>query len=457
MRGDHPTVVRRCGVVVAFVGIFVLVPSVPASAHAGLVASSPADGSLLATSPRQLILKFSEPVEVATAAVNLETAAQRRIQATRPARWKDDPTALVVPVHGQLGGSYVVFWRVVGDDTHVVSGAFSFAVSAASQSAQADVAALVSARGASTRAGVKGALATMRAVTYGAMSALVGGVFFLVALWPAGAASPRARRLLWLSLGVASFATLASANLTFAAATGRGLMAAADPMLWARSTGTHFGWVAVVRVALLGLAALLLFDLEKGITARSLSWLVPAGLVGAGLVRTPGLVDHGATASAVESAAYFVHMAAIAIWVGGLVMVAAVVVPQRHFLAESATVLRGFSAVATGAVATLIGSGLVLASPLIEHWRSVAGSSYGDLLVTKLVLVGAGIALAARVRSSVAATRALRTRSLAGEIAFVIGVIAVTSVLVGQDQSLPPTPQPTSITQKGSPGANSPL
>src|SRR5205085_1167391 len=88
----------------------------PAEAHAAVVASSPGDGDLLPSSPKQVVLKFSERVDVKTAAINIETASKTVLQTRRPTRWQNDPTALVVPVERRLGGSYVLFWRVVGQD-----------------------------------------------------------------------------------------------------------------------------------------------------------------------------------------------------------------------------------------------------------------------------------------------------------------------------------------------------
>lgn len=438
---------------VALVAASLFLTTSPASAHADLIASSPSDGAVLDVSPNQVVLKFTEPVELKTAAVNVETAMQQRVLATKPARWRNDPTALVVPVAKKLNGSYVVFWRVTGPDSHVISGAYSFGVFAAGAEGTSaiELASVTQSRG--TPFGVAGALTVARGVTYGALSGLVGGVFLLVVVWPAGAQVRRMRRFLWTALGVVAVATGLSASLAYAIATGRGVLSALDPTQWIDSTTTHFGWIAAVRLLLLVLAAILLADLESGVRDRSAWWLIPAVIVGVALVRTPGLVDHGATASPLESLAYLLHMGAIAVWVGGLLVIALVLLPGRSEIDELRPLLLRFSAVATAGLAVIVVSGVVLASPLVGNWRSVPSSEYGQLLLTKLVLVGLGVVFASRVRAWVHGRRSahMALRNLTAEAVLVVAVIAVTAVLVGRNPSVGPVRSnpSTSITQKG--------
>lgn len=93
-------------------------------AHTGLAASVPSDGARVA-SPTELVLEFSEPVHVT--AVALETAAG----AAQPVgEIPAGPAAtFAIPVSAALApGAYVIQWRAVGADTHIVSGEIGFVV-----------------------------------------------------------------------------------------------------------------------------------------------------------------------------------------------------------------------------------------------------------------------------------------------------------------------------------------
>ena len=415
---------------------------------------------MLTRSPQEVILKFSERVDSRTAAINLETPGNKRVQADRPQRWKNDPTALTVAVKHRLSGSYVLFWRVVGQDSHTVNGAFSFAVqTAGSESASPLPASAIVAT--TSKPFVQGALSVARAAVYLAMSALVGGVALLFFVWPDGVGLRRSRRVLWWAWGGLAAATALSAAIAQIAATGRALSALGQPHLLFGAAETHFGLVAVARLALLALAALLLVDLEEAVRTRSFWWCLPALAVAAGLIRTPGMVDHGATASVPVSLAYFLHMAGVTVWIGGLVLIVAVLVPNRAALDDPRAVLVRFSAAATVALAVVAASGLLLASPIIQHWRAVPSSDYGQLFVTKLVLLAAGLTLAWRLRRwlrrSPSGFGSTHVATLVTEAAFVVAVVVVTAVLVGRNPSLESsTRQPTSITQKGPTGVISP-
>jgi len=116
----------------------VVVMSVPVLAsgaimrHLKLVRSSPTANAVLAASPEKITIELSEAVELTGAKLSLakEGGAPVALGALRR-----EPTAAKVlraDVPSTLAnGGYVVSWRTMSKDGHVVKGTFAFRVTAA--------------------------------------------------------------------------------------------------------------------------------------------------------------------------------------------------------------------------------------------------------------------------------------------------------------------------------------
>ena len=100
--------------------------SAAAFAHAHLVKTVPADGSTLSVSPPKFVLTFAEPVKLTALSLRKDTEPAKKIGPL--------PTSASAEVSvpaPQLGaGKYVLSWRVVSDDGHVMPGELSFTVGA---------------------------------------------------------------------------------------------------------------------------------------------------------------------------------------------------------------------------------------------------------------------------------------------------------------------------------------
>jgi methionine-rich copper-binding protein CopC len=99
----------------------------PAGAHAVLEASEPADGAVLATAPRQVMIRFNEPSRITSLRLVNESGQEVGGLRREPAR--TTPTAAAAAVTGPLApGGYRVEWRAMGSDGHVMSGTVHFTV-----------------------------------------------------------------------------------------------------------------------------------------------------------------------------------------------------------------------------------------------------------------------------------------------------------------------------------------
>jgi methionine-rich copper-binding protein CopC len=125
--------VRR-SLVVLLVGAVVLLAAAPASAHATLIRTDPADGSELATAPRTVSLTFSENVGSAFVAV---TAPDGSPVHTSHVRSVDEKVTASVASTDQRG-RYTLAYRVVSADGHPVSGTITFRTTTGRAVTQAD-------------------------------------------------------------------------------------------------------------------------------------------------------------------------------------------------------------------------------------------------------------------------------------------------------------------------------
>ena len=107
-------------------GMVLVTFAVAASAHAHLEKSSPADGSVITTSPPSIVLSFSEAARLTALSIQRGEEAKQNV--------KPLPTAaaqqITVPLPPLKPGAYSLSWRVLSDDGHVMSGTLHFTLAA---------------------------------------------------------------------------------------------------------------------------------------------------------------------------------------------------------------------------------------------------------------------------------------------------------------------------------------
>jgi methionine-rich copper-binding protein CopC len=96
-----------------------------AVAHAHLEKAVPANGTTVSASPVNVVLTFSEPARLTACWIQKSGGPKQKI-----ASLPTSPAALIsVPLETLAPGTYVLSWRVVGDDGHVLPGQIQFTVS----------------------------------------------------------------------------------------------------------------------------------------------------------------------------------------------------------------------------------------------------------------------------------------------------------------------------------------
>jgi len=104
-----------CGLALATFGV-------TASAHAHLQKASPADGSVVATSPSRIVLNFSEAARLTAASIQKGDEPRQSLKPLPAAAARQ----ISVPLPQLTPGGYSVTWRVVSEDGHVMSGTLRF-------------------------------------------------------------------------------------------------------------------------------------------------------------------------------------------------------------------------------------------------------------------------------------------------------------------------------------------
>ena len=98
-----------------------------AGAHAHLVASQPADGSVITPFPEKFVLRFSEPAQLTSLTVLKAGMREPLKMAALPAVTSTE-ISIPAPVLGVGPGSYELRYRVLSADGHIMSGSVHFTV-----------------------------------------------------------------------------------------------------------------------------------------------------------------------------------------------------------------------------------------------------------------------------------------------------------------------------------------
>ncbi|MFD8883916.1 copper resistance CopC/CopD family protein [Streptomyces erythrochromogenes] len=372
-----------------------------AFAHAGLRGSDPAEGSVLATAPKQVTLTFTESVGFSDDSLRVLSPENARVN-PRPAQHVDgkDNTARVELSDKLAQGTYTVAWRVVSADGHPISGAFIFSIGKPSGTA-----AVVATDSLEDTAAAR-LYGFLRHVAYSGLALLVGAAAFVLLCWPTAAAVRPVRRLLtvgWVALVVSTVALLL---LRGPYETAGSLTSAFDLSQLGRTVTGRPGIALVVRLGLLASAAVLLrrqalrLDRhEDGTTPGDLGTRVR--VVGAALALALAFTwagaEHASAGIQVPLAVpvAVLHLLAMGVWLGGLITLAIVLRRRAPGGGDvPASAIGRFSTVAFTAIAVLVGTGMYQSWRQVGSWEALSTTSYGRILAVKLAAVVLVLAVA---------------------------------------------------------------
>ncbi|MEV4282155.1 copper resistance CopC/CopD family protein [Actinoplanes xinjiangensis] len=438
-----------------------VLPASPASAHAATVGSHPAPGSVIGASPSEVTVTFSEPVTPVEGRVQVIAPDGERISG----KVQGGGTVLRIPVRkaGKPLGTYLISFRVISADSHPVGGAITFSVGAPSARPEEPAATT------GPHPSVAVAVPALKTIGYAGVTLIVGPALFLAFLWPPRRSRAGALRMIRIGLALTAAATLGALGTQAQQGSGAPVWSlTADE--FTEVVASQYGLLLLARLVVLGALAVLLPPLlhrprravtvPRTVTApvlvgagapapepapvvqpqpqvtprRARAWTV-LGLGAAGLATWP-MTGHAIAVPlpAVTITAGVVHMAAMAVWLGGLVTLTV-------FLLRGTTermlgvVLPVWSRWAALAVIWLVMAGAVQAVVQVGSVPALWRTDYGRLLLVKLAILAAVLAAAAGARRMVNRSRNGRglRRTVGVEVAASVVILALSSVLVQVD------------------------
>ncbi|HTT93081.1 MAG TPA: CopD family protein, partial [Solirubrobacterales bacterium] len=500
------------GVAVAVVAVGLLAPAV-AAAHARLEGTSPPQGAVVKKEPGAVVFTFDEPVEGNFGAVRVYDAAGERVDEGDAFHPDGEGPKLGVHLKpGLPDGSYTATYRVVSADGHIVSSGYVFSIGKAGVAPTETVGELIGGSGNGKVTEVAYGLA--RGLEYTAIALAVGGVAFLLFCWlpalgaaagaggesrrlAAAAFARRLRLVLWAAAALGLTATAAQIVLEGAEAAGVSGFSALTKTIVEETLETHFGtiwglallaWLAIALLAPLtartpapgpaprapdpspdgpratpnprrraqgepmdprtNLRAVRERGGPSAPRLATLSIVPPLAY----LVLCPALSGHGSSQPpiALNFTANALHVAAMAVWLGGLaalLLVLPAATRAATVAADRGRLLAGplarFSTLALAMVALIMLTGLVQAYVYVRHLDDLLSTGYGRAVLAKFLLLLGVIAIAAyNRRTSVPRLEAIAARgespgrpgillrrALRAEVALLAVVIGVTAAL----------------------------
>ncbi|MER5196263.1 copper resistance CopC/CopD family protein [Streptomyces sp. NPDC002755] len=388
--------------------VLLLLGGGPASAHAALRSADPADGSVVGTAPGSITLTFTESVGLLDDSFRVFDPDNRRVDtgAAGHADGRADTARVKLPA--RLGtGTFTVAWRVVSADSHPIAGAFTFSVG--TPSAIPPPLPSTSVENPATA----GLFNIGRYVAYLAAALLIGTAAFVAVCRPPDV-RPLRRLLLagwWALAGSTVFLLLLRGPYE----TGTGPAKVLDPSGLTRTLGTRPGLALVARLALLTAAAAFLLWQRRALREGSAGKqpqpsraALPAGAaLAVGLALTWASAEHASAGIQVPAAmtSTVLHLLAMAVWLGGL----AALLTLFYRASVPSRVVGRFSQLAGFSVTVLVVTGVYQSWRGLGSVSALTDTTYGRVLLAKLVAVTLLLLAGARSRRTVTRERTARS------------------------------------------------
>ena len=371
----------------------VLLPASPASAHASLLRTDPASGAILNEAPAEVTLAFSEPVGTSLGKVTVVDPDGKSVKRGKLVQ-RNGPEVTAKLKDGLRQGTYLVSYRVISADGHPISGGFTFSIGAPSQQA----ANITGSEEASVDPLVRGLLSVGKFAGYAGIALLAGAVLMLVALWPRRLAVSGPGRLAWIGWGLLFGGTVVSLVIQAPYSTGLTI----TDINWddvVATASTTVGKSQVIRLGLLLVGAPLLWRITRGMALGTAEWGLLTAF-GAMLLFTWPFSGHAwaSPGRLLSIPADAIHVGAMAVWVGGLVVLAQYLLPAAE-PDELEVILPVWSRWATYAVVALAFTGTIQALLEVGTFGALLSTTYGRLVIAKIVGLAAILGVAALARA----------------------------------------------------------
>lgn len=424
--------------------VFGFLLAAPAHAENGIASSNPADGASLESSPTSLLLTFTEALGPANTVLASCNGAAFSIGSPSVSA---DGLSLNVAVPNPMpkGTCNVSATVSAPDSTPNGSASFSFTITsdpvavAVATTVPADTTPGTAADGTVTTTPapavgsaaepqrVGGPLGLSRLIATLGLAVLFGSLVLIVTAWPEGVEyilTVRFLRTAWIVSLVGSVLTVIFLT---AQVTGKSVGASISPLTWGDLSDSTPGLAALARVGLAAACGWVILRPERCIDQAT---QLPSLALPALAVATFGFSRTGGDLAALGVAVGIAHALAMAIWLGGIVLLTRVVLagPGEDDLVHA---VRGFGRISTPALLATVLTGAAQTFRLDRG--TLFSTGHGRVLLLKAIAAGAMVFVGLMTRQFV--QRRLRkvdamTAPLASRLRRATGIEAVGGVIV---------------------------
>jgi copper transport protein len=360
-----------------------------ASAHALRQSSVPDSGANLPQAPPDVTITFGEEPDPRLSSIEVISTSGQAYQQGPTQAVPGNPLQLRVALKPLPTGVYTVSWRTFSHvDGHVAAGAFTVGVR--QDPSSVPISSAVAGPPGPSAADIAG-----RALLFVGLAVLVGGAGVATAVLP------RPARAVLLTLPVA-WALAVAGTATVVGSQAHNAGAGVGDLL-----STSIGRTLLERSVPLAIIGAALPLCVRGGDTRRRTALAVAGAGAALAMLADVLNSHAAAGSAVavNAAMQWVHIAASALWVGGLL---ALLLGIRGLAGPArGRAVRRFSTMAGVALVAVAATGTVRAVIEVGAWDQLWGTTFGILVLVKvgLLLLLAGLGAVNRLRHVPVASR----------------------------------------------------
>ena len=388
---------------------FASYPMPESFAHPVYVDSSPGAFQSVPSSPTEVNVFFSEPIELEYSTIRVLGPDGSAVDLNDPHNVEGDTASIGVTLQPDLPeGAYTVTTSVLSAvDGHVVGETFTFGVGTAvqqqtsaggQQQQQRDI--LSPEESISRFPGMVGQVI------------VVGAAFATLWLWKPLARVP------WLSSAISKTRVSIDRNMMRLIIIGTGLVLASGVAMIVvqaisinagipEAIGTQFGNVWLTRMLqssiLMGIAVAVYRRLAKNKAIPHRAEIYAILILGLAVLVTSSLIAHAAATEQIGPILLdFFHNAAASIWIGGLILLGFVAVPKILSIGDSmiksaalSILIPRFSTVVVTLLGIAVITGPVLLFTLESNLSLTVASVYGQILAIKLGLAGVMVAMGA--------------------------------------------------------------
>lgn len=383
-------------------------------AHADntLTGSNPADGASLSASPVSLQFTFAEPLgpinqvivtcngdpfSVGNAVVSPDALSITTAVPSPMPKGTCNAVATVSAADSSPNGSSSISFTITADTAPTVAptAAPSDTTAAATTGTTAPTTP-TSPDADDEGTNVGGPLGLARVLATLGLATLLGSFVLIVLAWPEGVEYILTVRFLRSTWIIALVGTVFTVVFLTAEATGRSVGGSLSPFAWLDLKDSASGLAALARVALTAGCGWVVMRPERCLDQAT---QLPALAVPVVAVATLGLERTGGDLALIGAVAGITHALAMAVWLGGIVLLARVVLagPGEDDLVHA---VRGFSRIATPALLLTIVTGAIQTYRLDRG--ALFDTAHGRVLLLKALIVGVMVFVSLATRQFVA-------------------------------------------------------